>query len=222
MKRDLTHHKDNQVTRQQIIEAALKWFSHFGFDKTSLSDISRELPISTPAIYKYFAGKKEVIDAVVDQIFVNFLGEQQRAYAQESRLENYFEKFLMTRLKYFRQYHLLNSPHDNLFILDGFLSAEHHNTVINEYLRFFHSVFKKAIEKGEIIEVDVERITIVFFQALAGPASLYKSIANPGSEFLDKILINLQSTSVEIASVFLSGLQFQRINLLNESIDMRP
>lgn len=40
--------------REQIIEGAIKRFSHFGINKTTMNDIAEDLAVSKPSLYYYF------------------------------------------------------------------------------------------------------------------------------------------------------------------------
>lgn len=53
--------------RENIINAATKVFSQYGFKKTSMEDIARALRMGKSSIYYYFKGKEEIFQAVVDR-----------------------------------------------------------------------------------------------------------------------------------------------------------
>lgn len=53
--------------RQQILEVAARLFSHYGYDKTAVNDIAREVGISKAAIYLYFPGKEALFEALLMQ-----------------------------------------------------------------------------------------------------------------------------------------------------------
>ncbi|WP_433291033.1 TetR/AcrR family transcriptional regulator [Actinoplanes sp. CA-030573] len=53
--------------RRQILDAAAACFARDGFHKTSMQDIVRESGISAGLVYRYFAGKDDVIAAIVDE-----------------------------------------------------------------------------------------------------------------------------------------------------------
>jgi len=50
--------------RQQILTAAAHCFAREGFHRTTMDDIVREAHLSPGAIYRYFAGKDAIIDAI--------------------------------------------------------------------------------------------------------------------------------------------------------------
>ncbi|GIM95003.1 TetR/AcrR family transcriptional regulator [Paractinoplanes toevensis] len=51
--------------RRQILDAAAACFARDGFHRTSMQDIVRESGISAGLVYRYFAGKDDVIAAIV-------------------------------------------------------------------------------------------------------------------------------------------------------------
>jgi AcrR family transcriptional regulator len=54
--------------RQRIIETAHARFSHFGYGKTTIADIAEDLGVSTAYIYKFFASKVAINEAVANDI----------------------------------------------------------------------------------------------------------------------------------------------------------
>lgn len=53
--------------RQQILDAAARCFARDGFHNTSVHDIVRESGISAGLVYRYFAGKEDMIVAIVTE-----------------------------------------------------------------------------------------------------------------------------------------------------------
>ncbi|GAA2632278.1 TetR/AcrR family transcriptional regulator [Paractinoplanes durhamensis] len=53
--------------RRQILDAAAACFARDGFHRTSMQDIVRESGISAGLVYRYFAGKDDVIAAIVGE-----------------------------------------------------------------------------------------------------------------------------------------------------------
>lgn len=55
----------NPEREQRILDAAAGLFVHYGYDKTTVSDIAREAGISKGAIYLHFASKDELFEALL-------------------------------------------------------------------------------------------------------------------------------------------------------------
>ena len=58
--------RQENVTR--ILDAAERLFRHFGYGKTTVADIARELGMSTANIYRFFASKVEIHQAICTRI----------------------------------------------------------------------------------------------------------------------------------------------------------
>ncbi|MBS1698233.1 MAG: TetR/AcrR family transcriptional regulator [Actinobacteria bacterium] len=61
-----------QERRAEIIAAAMRCFGRTGYQRTSMADIIAESGLSAGAIYGYFAGKQELLEAVAGSV----LGER--------------------------------------------------------------------------------------------------------------------------------------------------
>jgi AcrR family transcriptional regulator len=53
--------------RQQILDAALVCFDRAGFHRTSMQDIFDESGLSVGAVYRYFASKEDIVEAIAEQ-----------------------------------------------------------------------------------------------------------------------------------------------------------
>lgn len=63
---------DNATSRNperetRILEAATRLFLHFGYNKTTVSDIAREASISKGAIYLHFDSKEALFEALIER-----------------------------------------------------------------------------------------------------------------------------------------------------------
>jgi AcrR family transcriptional regulator len=56
-----------EARRQQIMEAAATCFARKGFHQTTMHDICQVAELSPGAVYRYFAGKDEIIEAMEEQ-----------------------------------------------------------------------------------------------------------------------------------------------------------
>jgi AcrR family transcriptional regulator len=54
--------------RRQILSAALRCFARQGFHRATMQDIFREADLSPGAVYTYFAGKDELIAAIIAEM----------------------------------------------------------------------------------------------------------------------------------------------------------
>jgi AcrR family transcriptional regulator len=59
----------SEKSRQQILDAALKLFSHKGYGATSVRDISEEAGLSKGNVYHHFPDKETIFRALLDRYF---------------------------------------------------------------------------------------------------------------------------------------------------------
>ncbi|MFS2108163.1 TetR/AcrR family transcriptional regulator [Sphingomonas sp. Sphisp140] len=50
--------------RDQIVKAARECFAHYGYDKTTVSDLAREIGFSKAYIYRFFESKQAIGEAI--------------------------------------------------------------------------------------------------------------------------------------------------------------
>jgi AcrR family transcriptional regulator len=59
--------------RDQIVKAAHDYFAHYGYDKTTVADLAREIGFSKAYIYRFFESKQAIGEAIcgdcLDQLF---------------------------------------------------------------------------------------------------------------------------------------------------------
>ena len=59
--------KDPDTRKEEILSGALRVFAKKGYDKTTISDIAKELGISQGLCYRYYASKEAIYDAALDK-----------------------------------------------------------------------------------------------------------------------------------------------------------
>lgn len=72
--------------RDDILEAALGVFAHYGFAKTSLDAIAREAGLSRTALYHHFRNKEEIFRAAAEALHERSLADAERAVAEAGPL----------------------------------------------------------------------------------------------------------------------------------------
>ncbi|MDA8138354.1 MAG: TetR family transcriptional regulator [Desulfobacteraceae bacterium] len=93
--------KEKERKREEIMKAAIRVFSRLGYHQTKVSDIAKELKISTGSFYLYFQNKRELFIDVIDQVFKAIVGEAAVAIKGE---ENYFERMRIRGRVFFENY----------------------------------------------------------------------------------------------------------------------
>lgn len=67
--------------RQQIVAAADEHFSHYGYDKTTVSDLAKAIGFSKAYIYKFFDSKQAIGEAICAQCLSKIIAAADEAVA---------------------------------------------------------------------------------------------------------------------------------------------
>jgi len=198
--------------REQIIEGAIKRFTHFGINKTTMNEIADDLSVSKPALYYYFPDKTSLIIGVIDRIFNDYF----EAVQKEHQLGGPIEKTLISLVdighRFFQKYYMLHlsggSPDSSLN------SAEvksHIMEMNSKQNTLFAKIFNEAAARGEIEAVDIEKMADLYLSSQSGITSL---CIMQGSKDLfpsKKELKNMVDKQASLCKIFLKGIKNHQI-----------
>lgn len=152
-------------TRQQILDAAMERILHYGYAKTTMSEIARDCGMSAGNIYRFFASKLDIAEAMARK----FNAELYEAYAKiarcndpaSSRLREFFE-FGMNRT--------FTAIEEKAKILEvAETLSDERPLFFNEQLAqervYLVQILDAGIEAGEFRPLDRKEETAEFIQA---------------------------------------------------------
>jgi len=82
--------------RDQIVEAAEAHFSHYGYDKTTVSDLAKAIGFSKAYIYKFFDSKQAIGEAICTQTLSKIIAAVEEAVAGASTPTEKFRRMFKT------------------------------------------------------------------------------------------------------------------------------
>lgn len=94
---------DREAKERLIINAAIEAFSKRGYEKTSISDISRRADIATGGVYNYFDNKETLFTSCCKLVFREFLdGIKQASQVKSERGGDSVFQVVYYTLRFFR------------------------------------------------------------------------------------------------------------------------
>lgn len=144
--------RQENVTR--ILDSAERLFRHYGYSKTTVADIARDLGMSTANIYRFFASKTEIHQAVCGRMLtVSYEGAYaiaQLPISASERLRRYvlgqYQMTLDTMVDEHRVHEMV------------IVAIERDWHVIEKHIDRIHDllaeVIRQGIEAGEFVEQD--------------------------------------------------------------------
>ena len=82
--------------REQILEAAQEHFSHYGYDKTTVSDLAKAIGFSKAYIYKFFDSKQAIGEAICAKTLSTIVAAVEEAVAGASTPSEKFRRMFKT------------------------------------------------------------------------------------------------------------------------------
>lgn len=152
--------------KTEILDAFVHLVSRFGFDKTTMQDIAKEVGISVGVIYKDFSNKEDLIKEYLVRMNREFIASGRKLFDKPLGAEQLLREFMGFYLKNVTKLMIENRG------FKQFIKAE-------EHFRFFHDnkvVFEQSItdviaeimEKGVhegVFKIDDIAKTAVLFHA---------------------------------------------------------
>src|SRR5258706_9879303 len=79
--------------REQIIAAANDHFAHYGYGKTTVSDLAKAIGFSKAYIYKFFGSKQAIGEAICSQVHYKIIAAARTAVEDGKTSSNKFRRF---------------------------------------------------------------------------------------------------------------------------------
>lgn len=162
--------KDPDTRKQEILSGALKVFSEKGYDKTTISDIAKELGISQGLCYRYYSSKEEIYEAALTEY---------AEYIVQANLKRYTHsgKSLKERIRALsggmRDYRNPEKDNDLLYSLfHGENSQKMHDQLMMKIAQMLVPHIKEALnvakDSGEISLSDTDTFAYFFVYGQLG------------------------------------------------------
>jgi len=85
--------------KARIIEVATERFRHYGYNKTTISDIATDCQMSAGNIYRYFDSKLDIATFITQNLMQNVLTKSQRKIQQVERAQDRLRALLLENLR---------------------------------------------------------------------------------------------------------------------------
>jgi AcrR family transcriptional regulator len=84
-----------QSRKDEILDAASKLFARHGYKKTTLDEVAGEIGIVKSALYRYFANKEELFNAMIDRIAGEHMDAAEKAVQGTQGIEDKLRAHLL-------------------------------------------------------------------------------------------------------------------------------
>jgi len=169
--------EDKEDKKEQIVQVALRRFAHYGFSKTTMSEIAADMNITKASLYYYYPDKNMLMKDVLGHMSDRIVAQETAVIERYDRnLLETIDRLLEVRADYMREYYVLHISESLEWIknegIKDVLVAMHQRDV-----SIVEELFAAAARAGEVAVDDVPRAAAIFVEILRG-LSLIREIAD--------------------------------------------
>ncbi|HEY4328002.1 MAG TPA: TetR/AcrR family transcriptional regulator [Mucilaginibacter sp.] len=132
----------DDITQQEILQAALGLYRKFGPDKVTMDDVAAAAGRSRSSLYYYYKNRDEVFQAVLDTIVDEMAKAIRRAVANADTLNDKLYAFCFAKIK---------TSEDWKSILNKMLSSMDDNDGKSRHAKMMGALHKKLLYQESII-----------------------------------------------------------------------
>ncbi len=129
------------VSRKNILDAALKIFSEYGYPGTSIKMIAQAADISVGGVYLYFRNKEALYITLIAEMFKELSSQIHSAIEGEHRPSEQLAAYILFRANYARQ-------HEELILTQGKEVFAYAMDPLRSFLVEQIGIIEEIIEKG--------------------------------------------------------------------------
>lgn len=157
--------------RKQIIEAATKSFSLFGYKATTMDQVARIANVGKGTIYTFFANKEELFDDILQGVLLEMKRiTEQQVEKDKSFFDNLYNA-LDGVLEFREEHELLIKLAQEVREFGTPQAREAMQRVENVIIDYLGKQIGHAIEQGEISQINPEVASFVMFKLYIALAS---------------------------------------------------
>lgn len=152
-------------TREKILQAAMDRISHYGYAKTTMSEIAKDCCMSAGNIYRFFASKIDIAEAMArkfnQKIFDQYSSIARKDISASDRLREFF------RFELNHTYEAIEADAKILEVAQVLKEERplHFNETLAQERVYIVQILESGIEAGEFRPLDHPEETAEFLQS---------------------------------------------------------
>ena len=184
------------VTREKILETALTLFAREGYAGTSMADIAGELGITKGALYRHYAGKRDIFESILRRMEERDAENAENNGVPAEPIEKDAPSYRDTEIESILAYseemfrYWTQDPFASVFrrmlaleqYRDGEMARLYSQYITGGPLKYMADLFREMTARGCWKENDPMQLALEFY----GPMTLLMAVAD-GPEVVDAV-----------------------------------
>ena len=156
-----------QDRRDSILAAARQAFARSGFEGTSIADIARAAGVSDGLVYRYFANKRDLLNAVLTEFYERTMRDLDAIALRSEPFEKRFHDLIHRHFEAF----VGDADLCRLFISEVRTATDYHGSPVQELNRRYTAILVRIVQSGIASgdvrdDIDIRLVRDVIFGAV--------------------------------------------------------
>jgi TetR/AcrR family transcriptional regulator, biofilm operon repressor len=201
-----------ELVKEKIGRVAMKCFSKYGLDKTTLDDIAKEVGLNKASLYYYYKNKEDIFLEVAIREGQDFLMSLQKNTLVKKNTEERVTFYLLERINYYKN--ILNMNRVSVETLHKMLPKffELFDSIMQAEIEFLSKIIKEGVKSKELIKVNPDKLAsslIAMNDALKHHAEHKAILKNQDEIDYSQILLDMKF----LLALIFKGLSQKSVNI---------
>ncbi|MFX1376399.1 MAG: TetR/AcrR family transcriptional regulator [Promethearchaeota archaeon] len=145
---------ERKEKKQRIIDAARQCFARYGYEKTTMEDIGKQVGLNKTSLYHYFNNKDKIFSKVILQERIEYFETIRLKLKSKKKCNEIILTYLKERLLFLAKVPSLASLSIEMILKKHHVFEEQNDFFYKAELAFLNEIIKDCIEKGQFKECD--------------------------------------------------------------------
>ena len=172
---------DTQSRQRQIVQAVLDIVADRGVADVTIAGVARRVGLVPSAVYRHFRSKDQLLDAVLEFLRSQLLGNIEIASTQGADARDRLHRLLMLHVRLIRENAALPRLVLSEHAFSGRRDRRHRlHAIVRDYLRAIADILRGGQARGEIDAATDADTLAVMFLGLVQPAAILWQLSDGG------------------------------------------
>jgi TetR/AcrR family transcriptional regulator len=195
------------VKQEQIVEAAIRRFSHFGIAKTTLTEVADDLTVTKQVLSYYFPDKQSLVNAVIEKLTIEYGNKLKAEMEKSGSVEEALLKLTEVKSIFFEKYFMLVTQAEHLEFVKHRSFNSWKKFLADKESGLVTKLFENGVKKGELKPLDVQKTAELLLDTLYAFSKCVRDKGGlPDKAAFEEVLAKQQ----DVIRLFYQGLKAEK------------
>lgn len=195
---------ESNVKQDQIVEAALRRFSHFGIGKTTLTEVADDMAVTKQALSYYFPDKQSLVNAVIEKLTIEYANQLKAEMDSSTSVEEALLKLTAVKGIFFEKYFMLAVQAEHLEFVKDRSYNNWRKFLADKESGLLANLFENGVNTGELKPLDARKTAELLLETLY---AFSRCVSDKGALPDAEAFRGVMNKQQEVIKLFYQGLK---------------